>query len=271
MCATVCPSQALAYVPPEAIARQRREKPDQRLPVRQPDGDDQGLHDGARRTPDAIARRRRRLHVGGRAMSLIRRPSDDRRSGGTSSRSTPADERYVNRRQFAKFLVLTSLGMFVGNALDPGRGRCSREPSPLPAAAWSRARPAICPWAACALFHYPGAERSLHPASGRAPRRYVAYSQKCTHLSLRGLLRRRERRGSSARATRATSPSRTAACCRARRRGRCRASASSGGATSWWRRASKRAAPPSSRARKRPRVPGHEPDVDRSPPLARTR
>ena len=26
-----------------------------------------------------------------------------------------ADERYVNRRQFAKFLVLTSLGMFVGN------------------------------------------------------------------------------------------------------------------------------------------------------------
>ena len=27
-----------------------------------------------------------------------------------------ADERYVNRRQFAKFLVLTSAGMFVGNA-----------------------------------------------------------------------------------------------------------------------------------------------------------
>jgi hypothetical protein len=25
------------------------------------------------------------------------------------------DERYVNRRQFAKFLVLTSAGMFVGN------------------------------------------------------------------------------------------------------------------------------------------------------------
>jgi Fe-S-cluster-containing dehydrogenase component len=27
MCATVCPSQALAYVPPERIARERREKP----------------------------------------------------------------------------------------------------------------------------------------------------------------------------------------------------------------------------------------------------
>src|SRR5437667_7808663 len=27
MCATVCPSQALAYVPPEKIARERREKP----------------------------------------------------------------------------------------------------------------------------------------------------------------------------------------------------------------------------------------------------
>ena len=26
-----------------------------------------------------------------------------------------ADERYVNRRQFAKFLVLTSAGMFAGN------------------------------------------------------------------------------------------------------------------------------------------------------------
>src|ERR671931_2269104 len=27
MCATVCPSQALAYVPPERIARERRERP----------------------------------------------------------------------------------------------------------------------------------------------------------------------------------------------------------------------------------------------------
>jgi Fe-S-cluster-containing dehydrogenase component len=27
MCATVCPSQALAYVPPERIARERRETP----------------------------------------------------------------------------------------------------------------------------------------------------------------------------------------------------------------------------------------------------
>ena len=29
-----------------------------------------------------------------------------------------ADERYVTRRQLTKFLVLTSLGMFVGNHLD---------------------------------------------------------------------------------------------------------------------------------------------------------
>jgi Fe-S-cluster-containing dehydrogenase component len=27
MCATVCPSQALAYVPPDRIAQERREKP----------------------------------------------------------------------------------------------------------------------------------------------------------------------------------------------------------------------------------------------------
>ena len=37
-----------------------------------------------------------------------------------------AEERYVNRRQFAKFLVLTSLGMFVGN-LGSWSGAGSRE------------------------------------------------------------------------------------------------------------------------------------------------
>jgi Rieske Fe-S protein len=49
-----------------------------------------------------------------------------------------ADERYVNRRQFAKFLMLTSAGMFVGNL-------------------WILIRP--------------------------SENEFLAYSQKCTHLS----------------------------------------------------------------------------------------
>ena len=60
-------------------------------------------------------------------MKLIRRPS-----------STPlwrdefaihqADERYVNRRQFAKFLVLTSLGMVAGNVWIALRSLFHRDP-----------------------------------------------------------------------------------------------------------------------------------------------
>ena len=52
-------------------------------------------------------------------MNWLRRDS----SGGTPSEPLwkeefsvrTADERYVTRRQLTKFLVLTSLGMFVGN------------------------------------------------------------------------------------------------------------------------------------------------------------
>jgi hypothetical protein len=60
-------------------------------------------------------------------MKLIRRPS-----------ATPlwrdefaihqADERYVNRRQFAKFLVLTSLGMVAGNVWIAIRALFHRDP-----------------------------------------------------------------------------------------------------------------------------------------------
>src|SRR5436305_12727979 len=40
-----------------------------------------------------------------------------------------ADERYVNRRQFTKFLTLTSFGMFVGNLWILGRSLFYRAPS----------------------------------------------------------------------------------------------------------------------------------------------
>src|ERR1041384_7604038 len=40
-----------------------------------------------------------------------------------------SDERYVNRRQFTKFLTLTSLGMMVGNLLILAKAKLRREPS----------------------------------------------------------------------------------------------------------------------------------------------
>ena len=62
-----------------------------------------------------------------------------------------AEERYVSRRQFGKFLVLTSLGMFAGNLLDPGPSLWRAEPR-----AAGRARSRGCArnrrWAASRLF-----------------------------------------------------------------------------------------------------------------------
>ena len=49
MCATVCPSQALAYVRPEEIAHPAREANEYFL-FRQSEDHDQGLHDGSGRT-----------------------------------------------------------------------------------------------------------------------------------------------------------------------------------------------------------------------------
>ncbi len=63
MCATVCPSQALAYVKPEEICASAR-KAYERLLLWKSEDHDQGLHDGAGRTRSDHTRRRR-LHVGG--------------------------------------------------------------------------------------------------------------------------------------------------------------------------------------------------------------
>jgi Rieske Fe-S protein len=91
-----------------------------------------------------------------------------------------ADERYVNRRQFAKFLVLTSLGMFVGNAWIALR------------ALWRGTPPVLAPRAVAAageipiggvkLFTYPTPQDPCIMVRLGADR-FVAYSQKCTHLS----------------------------------------------------------------------------------------
>ncbi len=93
-----------------------------------------------------------------------------------------ADERYVNRRQFAKFLVLTSAGMFVGNLWILVRSWLTGKPSwPVRPVASLREMSEI-PVGGTRLFRYPGPEDPCilvrHSES-----ELVAYSQKCTHLS----------------------------------------------------------------------------------------
>jgi nitrite reductase/ring-hydroxylating ferredoxin subunit len=90
-----------------------------------------------------------------------------------------ANDRYVTRRQFSKFLVLTSLGMFVGNLWILIRS-------------WFAAKPAFQPHAigladdlavgGVKLFSYPTAEDPCILIR-KAADQFAAYSQKCTHLS----------------------------------------------------------------------------------------
>lgn len=90
-----------------------------------------------------------------------------------------ADERYVSRRQFTKFLVLTSLGMFVGNTWILVRSLLSRRPG------YSEkdiCRAGDIPVGGVWLFRYP-TERDPCILIRPDEQTYVAYSQKCTHLS----------------------------------------------------------------------------------------
>lgn len=90
-----------------------------------------------------------------------------------------ADERYVNRRQFTKFLTLTSLAMFAGNLWILARSVFHRTPAypPQTVAALDEV-----PVGGVKQFGYPTAQdRCLLVRT--AADEYVAYSQKCTHLS----------------------------------------------------------------------------------------
>lgn len=90
-----------------------------------------------------------------------------------------ADERYVTRRQLAKFLVLTSLGMFVGNIWILIRSIFYRKPIYSPQTV---ARLGEIPLGGVKLFTYPTPED--HCILVRtSENEYVSYSQKCTHLS----------------------------------------------------------------------------------------
>jgi len=85
----------------------------------------------------------------------------------------------VSRRQFSKFLVLTSLAMFVGNLWILVRSWFSRHPV-YPVARIEGA--AETPVGGVKLFAYPDSgEQCILVRTGEND--YVAYSQKCTHLS----------------------------------------------------------------------------------------
>ena len=111
-------------------------------------------------------------------MRLFRRPSSAPLWRDEFSVFT-ADERYVNRRQFTKFLTLTSFGMFVGNLWILARSLFYRSRS---FSAQTIAVTDEVPVGGVKLFAYPTAEDPcILIRTGVAS--YVAYSQKCTHLS----------------------------------------------------------------------------------------
>ena len=91
-----------------------------------------------------------------------------------------ADERYIALRQFTKFLVLTSLAMLVGQVWILVKSWFTRAPAaPGPQVIARRDELAVDE---VKLFTYPTPED--HCIMVRtAPDTYVAYSQKCTHLS----------------------------------------------------------------------------------------
>jgi nitrite reductase/ring-hydroxylating ferredoxin subunit len=90
-----------------------------------------------------------------------------------------AGERYVSRRQFTKFLTLTSFGMLAGNLWILARSlfhRAHSYPRQAVAAVDELAEGGV------KLFTYPTPEDPciLVRTGGDS---FVAYSQKCTHLS----------------------------------------------------------------------------------------
>jgi Rieske Fe-S protein len=90
-----------------------------------------------------------------------------------------ADERYVNRRQFTKFLTLTSFAMLAGNLWILVKS-WFRGDTGYPV----RTIAALdeIPVGGVKLFNYPEAQDPCILVRTAADV-YVAYSQKCTHLS----------------------------------------------------------------------------------------
>jgi nitrite reductase/ring-hydroxylating ferredoxin subunit len=112
-------------------------------------------------------------------MSLLRRPSEVPLWRDEITIDS-ADERYVTRRQFTKFLVLTSFGMFVGQLWILARSLFARAgAAPAPMVIGRAGDLAV---GATRVFQFPSPnDPCLLIRTGAES--YVAYSQKCTHLS----------------------------------------------------------------------------------------
>jgi Rieske Fe-S protein len=90
-----------------------------------------------------------------------------------------AEEKVVTRRQFTKFLVLTSLAMFVGNLCILVKARLYKKPfyPQKVVAIASQIAPGDVQ-----LFRYP-TDNDPCLLIHLSPDKFVAYSQKCTHLT----------------------------------------------------------------------------------------
>ncbi|HKV26584.1 MAG TPA: Rieske (2Fe-2S) protein [Candidatus Acidoferrum sp.] len=111
-------------------------------------------------------------------MSLLRSPSKESLWKDEFSVFTN-DERYVTRRQFTKFLTLASLGMFVGNLWIVLKAYLAKKPVYRTAEIASLGE---IPVRGVKLFSYPTPDdKCIMVRTGEDD--YVAYSQKCTHLS----------------------------------------------------------------------------------------
>lgn len=90
-----------------------------------------------------------------------------------------ADERYVSRRQFSRFLALTSLGMFVGNLWILVRSWFDTPPTyPRQVVASATELPV----GGVKIFQYPDPDNPCIMVRTDSDT-YVAYSQKCPHLA----------------------------------------------------------------------------------------
>ena len=111
-------------------------------------------------------------------MSLLRNPSKEPLWRDEFSVFT-SDERYVTRRQFAKFLTLASLGMFVGNLWVLAKAHFAKTSS-FPSVEVGEV--GEIPVRGIKLFTYPTPnDHCILIRTGEEE--YIAYSQKCTHLS----------------------------------------------------------------------------------------
>lgn len=111
-------------------------------------------------------------------MPLFRSPSKEPLWKDEFSVFT-SDERYVTRRQFTKFLTLASLGMFVGNLWILAKSRFTKTPA-FPTV--EVAEIGEIPVRGVKLFTYPTPQdHCILIRTGEEE--FVAYSQKCTHLS----------------------------------------------------------------------------------------